>query len=470
MDLHGVRKLLAGTGRAVITPAPGTPQGGWGAQTHQRGQGADLPFYATALVLADEDQSIAIVDADAIGFDGEWTKKIICAIQELTQIPAARIRFSCSHTHSGPNTFRLATISEGLDMARRYLDGLPLQIAGAVWQAQQNLRPVRCAASSGTCAINVNRRFRTPEGAPAVGRNWGGVVDQTVRVIRFDDYDELPVATIVHYACHPTTMAWETQFFTPDYPGAAREVVEKQIGGTCLFLQGAAGNLTPRRGFTGDVRVYRRLGTILGLEAAKIALEIETLPRLERYKGIQQSGAAIALYDDEPCEPEVPMLQAAVRTVPMPARQFPPADELEAQAQAHRAELNRLRREGSDPEVKAATALATQAGWRAEYARLYGGSKTVDLEMQCIRIGNIALLSVPGEPFIEIAQQIVAGSPFAHTLFSGYSNGGFGYIPTRAGFAEGGYETEATPFAPDAAEVLADWGIRLLHEVAGSAG
>jgi hypothetical protein len=462
-----MRKLLAGTGRADITPAPGTPQGGWGAQTHQRGQGADLPLYATALVLADENHSIAIVDVDAIGFDQEWTQKIIAAIQELTNIPAARIRFSCTHTHSGPNTFRLATISEGLDMARSYLDGLPLRIAGAVWQAQQNLKLVRCAASSGACAINVNRRFRTPEGTRAVGRNWEGVVDPTVRVVRFDDYDETPVATIVHYACHPTTMAWENQLFTPDYPGAAREVVEKQVGGTCLFLQGAAGNLTPRRGFTGDAGVYRRLGSILGLEASRIALEIETLPRRESYKGIQQSGAAIALYDDEPCEPEVPLLQVAVYSVPMPVRAFPPPEDLEAQAQTCRAELNRLRKEGSDEEVQAATAMATQAGWRAEYARLYRGSKIVGLEMQCIRIGNIALLSVPGEPFIEIAQQIVAASPFAHTLFSGYSNGGFGYIPTREAFAEGGYETEATPFAPNAAEVLAAWGIRFLNEVAG---
>jgi len=104
-----------------------------------------------------------------------------------------------------------------------------------VWQAQQNLKPVRCAASSGKCDINVNRRFRTPEGTRAVGRNWEGVVDQTLRVIRFDDYDETPVATIVHYACHPTTMAWDTELFTPDYPGAARQVVEQQIGGTLSF-------------------------------------------------------------------------------------------------------------------------------------------------------------------------------------------------------------------------------------------
>src|ERR1700730_16781051 len=95
--------------------------------------------------------------------------------------------------------------------------------------------------------------------------------------------------------------------------------------------------------------------------------------------------------------------------------------------------------------------------------RLYAGQTTVDWELQCIRIGHLALLSCQGEPFLEISQQVVAGSPFAHTLFSGYSNGAFGYIPTRQAFEEGGYEIEASPFAPAAAEMLVSEALRLLH-------
>jgi len=76
--------LRAGTGRADISPAPGTPQGGWGAQSHQRGYGNDLPLYATALVLADSTQSIAIVDVDLISFDTQKTGRMIRAIEGLT--------------------------------------------------------------------------------------------------------------------------------------------------------------------------------------------------------------------------------------------------------------------------------------------------------------------------------------------------------------------------------------------------
>jgi hypothetical protein len=460
-----VRQLLAGVGRCDITPAPGTPQGGWGAQTHQRGSGADMPFYATALVVSDGEEPAAIVDVDAIGFDREWTDRILDAIAALTGLRRERIRFSCTHTHSGPNTFRLATIGEGLDMALGYLESLPRRIAAAVWQARENLRPARCAAGTGSCAINVNRRLRTSDGAVVVGRNWQGVTDPTVRVVRFDDLDERPLATIVHYACHGTTMAWQTRMFTPDFPGPARKVVEEQVGGACLFLQGAAANLTPRRGFTGDCAVYRRLGTILGLEASRIALEIETLPRRERFLGVMPSGAPIALYDDEPILADPPLFRVAQRIIQLPAKKFRPPEELEAEAESLVAQMNRLRREGTENELRLATAKATQAGWRAGNARLYYGKEWIEWEMQCIRIGAIALLSVAGEPFIEIAHRIVAESPFEHTLFSGYSNGGFGYIPTREAFAEGGYEIEATPFSPDAADALVAEAVRLLQEM-----
>jgi Neutral/alkaline non-lysosomal ceramidase, N-terminal len=457
--------ILAGVGRSDITPAPGTPQGGWGAQTHQRGLGADLALYATALVLTDSRQSVAILDVDAIGFDMEWTRKILDAIVSLTQIPLENIRFSCTHTHSGPNTFRLKTITEGLNMAVGYLSTLPERIAGAVWQAQQGLKPVRCAAGTGQLEINVNRRLKLPEGRLVIGNNWQGPTDPKVRVLRFDGLDEKPVATLIHYACHPTTIAWQNQYFTPDYPGMARRVVEEQVGGYCLFLQGAAGNVTPRVGFTGDLRVYHQLGKLLGLEASKVALSIETLPRQERLTGVIESGTAIALYEQVPVEPEVPKLRVLSRTLQLPLKSFPSPEDLEVEAESFRQELTRLRQEGDEKQIAAATARATQAGMRAERARLFHGKTQLDWQLQGIRIGSVALLSIPGEPFTEINAQIVSRSPFAETFFSGYSNGGFGYMPVASSYPEGGYEVETSSFAPRTAEIVVREGIQMLHDL-----
>ncbi|HWQ53954.1 MAG TPA: neutral/alkaline non-lysosomal ceramidase N-terminal domain-containing protein [Bryobacteraceae bacterium] len=458
-------QLLAGTGRADITPAPGTPQGGWGAQIHTRGVAADMPFYATALALVEDDSPVIIIDADAIGFDQEWTGNIVSEISRQTGVPADRIRFSCTHTHSGPNTFRLANIAEGADMALSYLASLPDRIAGAAWQAFNSLRPVRVAAGSGTCGINVNRRVRVPDGRVVVGLNPEAPADQSLRVVRCDDLDGSPVATLVHYACHGTTIAWQSRHFTPDFPGPARMVVERELGGRCLFLQGASGDLGPREGFTGDLAVYRRLGTELGLTAAAIAAPLQTLPKRARFTRVMPSGANIALYEYEALDPEPPRLAVISRSISLPLKHFDEPGVMAAEIEQLRAEAARHKQAGDEEAFRLASALATQAGWRAGNSRLYYGRSHTDWPVQAVRIGSIALLSVVGEPFSGLGSRIAGGSPFLHTLFSGYSNGGFGYIPDRSAYGEGGYEIEATPFSQEAGDLLVSQGIAILNEL-----
>jgi hypothetical protein len=163
-----------GVGRSDITPAPGTPQGIWGAQTHERGVGADMPLLATALALSDGRQQALIIDVDAIGFNAEWAVRILDAAAGLTGVAREHIRIAASHTHSGPKTQRFEVISEGLEMAQQYLESLPLRIAGAAWQALRKMQPAHVGAATGTCAINVNRRLKLPDGRTVVGRNWGG--------------------------------------------------------------------------------------------------------------------------------------------------------------------------------------------------------------------------------------------------------------------------------------------------------
>jgi hypothetical protein len=427
-----------------------------------------MPLYATTLVLSDAQCEAAIIDFDCTGFpDHTWMNAAIRTVSSLTGIPTENIRLSYTHTHSGPNVYRLDVIRHGLDMVLQYLEELPHRIAGAVWQAQQEMRPVRFAAGAGVCEINVNRRVKLADGRIVVGKNSSGPADPTVRVIRFDDLDENPVATVVHYACHPTIVGWQTQHFTPDYPGVVRQVVEREVGGRCLFLQGAAGDLGPILGFTGDLRVYRRLGGWLGLEAAKVSLRMETRPRRELLVDVQGSGAPIAVYQRELKETDQPVLRVCNRTLELPLKRFQPLAELEAELEETLRVRDHLRAAGkAEEEIRQATALATQAEDRVLDARIYEGKTHIDWPLQGMRIGPIALLSTPGEPFIELNRRIVASSPFAHTLFSGYSNGGFGYLPNRESFEEGGFEVETTPFAPGAGERLVDESLKLLAELA----
>ena len=69
-----------------------------------------------------------------------------------------------------------------------------------------------------------------------------------------------------------------------------------------------------------------------------------------------------------------------------------------------------------------------------------GKPVTRDLEVWALRINDIGIVAVNGEPFAELGLEVKRNSPLAHTLFLGYSNGCLGYFPTPEAFDEGGME------------------------------
>ncbi len=73
----------------------------------------------------------------------------------------------------------------------------------------------------------------------------------------------------------------------------------------------------------------------------------------------------------------------------------------------------------------------------------------VQVEMQMLRIGDMAIVAMPGEPFAESGAAIKKTSPFAFTMFCGYSTGrGGGYMPVESEYEHGGYDVEMTLTAP----------------------
>jgi len=441
--------LSAGVGRTDITPPVGIAHAGWGAATHERAEGVDMPFFCTALFVSDGEAELAIVDLD-IGFLlPEVERAVRDAIVAQTGIPGDHIRLSSTHTHAGTE-FGSGWVVEGVELIEPYLRGLPAKAAEAVGEARRQAQPVRVGSGAGECHINVNRRPKTSDGTRFTGRNWDGLVDHEVIVLAVDDLEGNPVATIVNFACHPTVLGPANRLLSPDYPGHMRHTVEQNVGGLCLFQQGAAGNQGPVDTFVGDVEAARRLGKRLGIEAARVRLEIDPVPRRERLVEIVPSGADLGMYEDEPVGEPDATLKIVNRTVELPAREHRPLEELKAELDRNLAELAEIRRSGDEAAIKAAVSRAKKVGIEYWMDRL-AGEGVVTVGVQAIRIGSSALIGVPAEPFAEIGVAVKSRSPAERTLFSGYSNGLFGYVPTAEAFEEGGYETGATPFGPDAA-------------------
>lgn len=464
--------LRAGVARADITPPVGIAHGNWGAATHSRAEGIDLPLWATVLALHDtaSDMRVIIIELDLGGASFPLVAGIREAVTRITGVPAPHIRVSVSHTHSGP-TVGTTWLEEGAELIEPYVASLPAKIAGAAWEATQKLRPARIAHGAGTCHIGVNRRFRAPDGRMTVGRDPEGFFDPSVRVMRIDGADGSPIAAVLHYATHPTIMAHENRLITPDYPGVARRTVEQITGAMCLFLQGCAGNIGPRLGFaegkTGDTGFYHRAGKTLGAEAAKVYLTLETQPFDEIFAGVVESGAPLAIYRHDSKPEADATLRVANATATLPVRPFPTRVEGEARAREAREALAEKRRSGAPvEEVGEATYRAKRISQQAGHSRLTDGKSAVEVDLQAIRIGDAVILGAPVEVFNELGAAVAARSPFAWTAVCGYSNGSAGYLPTADAFDGGGYEVEmASPFARAAGERFVDAAAALLHQL-----
>jgi hypothetical protein len=453
--------LAAGTGRVDITPPIGIAHAGWGAQSHEGAEGIDMPLTITALVIEADGNTepaarIAILDIDTCMLIEAYDVRIREAVTEKTGISAANQRVSYTHTHSGPIE-GLSWIVKGAEMVEPWFHSMAPASAEAVEEAIRNIVPVRVDSGTGHSEININRRPVSHDGNVFTGRNPSGFVDHEVLVTAIDDLDGNPVATLVNYACHPTIMGPENKLITPDYPGPVRETVESIVGGTCLFLQGAAGNQGPVDGFSGDTAVYRKLGKQLGIEAARVRLSIDPVPREEKLEEILPSGADLGMYTFNQAGESDDTLDIVDSASSLPIKEMPPESDVQANFDRISANLETVRKDGgSVEEVKRAAFPAKRETLLLRHTQTFGrGGEKRDIPIQVIRIGNTALVAIPVEPFAEIGTAVKERSPADWTLFSGYSNGYYGYLPMAYAYPEGGYEVGPTaPFEAGAAEQM----------------
>ncbi len=464
-------QLRAGVARCDITPPIGIAHGNWTAQVHQRAEGIDLPLTCTALAATDGQETIILAEWELLySPDGAALAEARRRITELTGVPADHIRLSAAHNHAGPS-LGPPWFEAGAEMVAPYLASLTDRLAGACLSAWRAMRPARIAAGRGHSAVNCNRRRPWQPGRPLMSPNPDGFSDHEVGVVRIDDEAGQPMVILVNFAAHPTILAWDNRLISPDYPGTLRRVVENLTGATCLFLQGAAGDQGTLCDHANQVEAARWVGRQVGLEAARVAEAIHTQPGARRIaRQVESSwtiGVSEYLPDPLPNDDALSRVGGRVRQVSLPRWQRPPLTPAELEAvQALQAQLADLHRQAAPLEaVRAANLAVRRALLALETARRRSEPGPILVEIQAIQLGPVALLSLPVEPFAEIGVAIKAGSRFAATLVSGYSNGMLGYLPVAGAYPEGGYEIWVTPFAPEAAALVIEASLDLLAQL-----
>ena len=214
--------LTAGTARIDITPPLGFRM--QGAMRRIEGAvGVEQPLTATALVLADDDHKVVILDCDLIGFDLPLAQTIRRQIADRVGTTTTGVTLGCTHTHNGPCTARhalggphhVAPRDGEVEALDHYIEVLVQQLLGVSAMANAARGPARVAAGHGHAAVAVNREEVAADGRVLVGRNPDGASDHAVDVLRVDDLAGNPIAAMVGYAAHPVVMGYQTYELSP---------------------------------------------------------------------------------------------------------------------------------------------------------------------------------------------------------------------------------------------------------------
>jgi hypothetical protein len=263
--------VLFGLARRDITPPVGIYNRLWPRATQDRATGVHRPLTATAVVLrnaaglTDESDEEVMVVLDHGGLEPHSQDALLAEVRRRTGV-AGQLMCHYSHTHASGQTRLDHASLPGGDLIAPYLDHLASEVAAAVTEARGAVQPASIVFGQADCHMAGNRDLWDPETRQFVcGFNPGGPIDPTVLVGRVTSADGAALATLVNYACHPTTLAWQNSLISPDFPGATREIVEQATGVPCVFLQGASGDIGPRDGFVGDPAVADRNGRQLAM-------------------------------------------------------------------------------------------------------------------------------------------------------------------------------------------------------------
>ncbi len=384
-------EFYAGTAEVELTPALGLAMDGYMARVGTSA-GVHDPLMAQALVLEFQGRRAALVTLDVMAVSRNFTDSIRRDLAALLGTTTDAVLICASHTHSGPMGLqdRMPIGSGKLDAA--FVARAAAQSRRAVQQALAARKPVELRAAAGAVSGIGGDRNR-PERP----------VDQTVSVLDFAGADGQPAAILFHYACHPTVLSAANLDYSADFPGAARRRLHERFpNAICLFVNGAAGNISTRferHGQTFDE--VRRLGGRLGDRVIELV------------------GAARAV---------TPALASACASVDLPLREFP----VEA------------RQVGPSGNRRIDTVRAEGATIEEQLRAAFSGQTSRPGELCALRVGATTLLSVPGEAFSDLAQALREAAPTA--LIAGYANDYLGYFPTQAAIDDASYEALSSPY------------------------
>ena len=410
---------------------------------------------ATALALETEDGRVIVVSIDACGIEESVLTE--CREQVAARLPGfdvSALVISGTHTHTAPFAGRRA----GLQMEQDYLAALRERfpdymtiadytrmlvagITGAACEAWEGRESGSIGWGYGYAAVGENRRVRYFDDRAVMYGSTAepdfshveGHVDHGVNLLFTYGPDEALTGVLVNLACPSQASEGGQDFISADFWHETREEVRARHGAALFVLPqcSAAGDQSPHRLI--HTRAEERMLTLKhgeGLDKTRnLALRRDIARRI-----------ADAVDDAEPAVRkdlrETVPLQCEQVHLDLPHWHITDQEYSEAceQIADYAATLEQLG--DTDKLDRQYTVARSRIAWFQRVIDRYEHPPTsIPIEMQVVRLGDIAFVSVPFEYYLDFGDRIKGRSPALQTFIVQLSGAGRrgigGYLATE---------------------------------------
>jgi len=425
INVPSIAGIKVGVGKSDITPPLGTPLDGYYIERLATNVHDEL--FVKAMVIEDGTNTLVLVIADIIDVAQYGFKEARERIQRDFNIPASNIVISATHTHTGPV------------FSQAYEEMLEVKIHDAVKIAIQNIQPAVIKSGVGKEEnVSFHRRFMMKDGTvkfnpgamnPDIVRPMGPI-DSDVGILFIETLDGKPIAVLVNFAIHLDTIGGTE--ISADFPYFMGKVLKKILGDELVVFFGF--------GTCGNVNHFnvKSPETLKGFERAERIGYALAASVIREFPGLEEHNVEKLSSDSEKLKLAIPEYTI---------------EEVEA------AKINSMKEsdhESSTPEIREAMKIL-----RIQERK----GQPIEAEVQTFGLGDVGLVFLPGEIFVELGLEIKDRSPYKHTLILTLCNNSIGYIPNAEAFDYGAYEVEVSQIEKGEGEKLVKSSVKLLENM-----
>ncbi len=429
-------ELRAGAAKAVITPDNPVYLGGY-YYINTRSKGVHDDIYTRVLTLNNDGESIVLIEVELVIVGGYFAREIRQMVNKEFGIPQENVLVNAIHTHTGPEGYYEEFGKYPKEYDPEMKKTMQKRILNAVRAAIANQQPATAVVKE----VELKGFFSNRH-------NPDGPVDYRGIILLVRDADGKPLTGYLNMPAHATSAPAEQLLISSGWPGFFAEAMQNKIGpdATFLFLQGAAGNISPRGTGGGEtpwdgIKIYgdKLADTVwnyiqdmpAGASQFPLAARMETLIVKVR------KGSSVRKF---------------AKAIPERIRQIKESDLTKDEKDRR---INWLtERMGIEnfmqPMIK--TMSRVHKGRTRTYA-------------QAMQLGDTLLVAFPGEPLSQVSIEMRRRLAPRVVSVLGYSNDHLGYLTTQEVYEEGGYEAGMGICYPETTYELMDVTEKMAREL-----